>query len=136
MATIPRRSSRVAAARDSACFSPESTDEPQTPASSPASETHPDADSDAEDYQSDSEDDIHGPCGVIPTDYDPEFRSQRNYLGKFVAKEFLVEGKDLPSLFWGEVVRYNQASKRYTVSLFFCNILSIRYRLLFVLFCR
>ena len=136
MTTTPRRSSRVAAARASACFTPETTEEAQTPSTSPASETESDTDSDAEDYQSDSEDELHGPCGVEPTDCDPEFKSQRNYLGKLVAKEFLVEGKDLPSLFWGEVVRYNQASKRYTVSLFFCHILSIHYRLLFALFCR
>ena len=58
------------------CVIPEPTEDPQTPVSSPGSETESDADSDGEDYQFDSEDDLHGPCGETPTGCDPEFRSQ------------------------------------------------------------
>ena len=58
------------------CMIPEPTEDPQTPVCSPGSETESDADSDGEDYQFDSEDDLHGPCGETPTGCDPEFRSQ------------------------------------------------------------
>ena len=83
---------------------PEPTEDPQTPVSSPGSETESDSDSDGEDYQFDSEDDLHGPCGETPTDCDPEFRSQWNYLNKLVSNEFLVVDKDLSSLFWDVLV--------------------------------
>ena len=65
------------------------------------------------DYLSDDESSLHGPCGIKPVNTDID--KWECLIGKRIAKAFLPALGDIQELFIGEIVKYDQDSRQYTV---------------------
>ena len=74
-----------------------------------------DESSSSDEYDTDDEATLHGPCGERVCGADPPPKPLRTYLGQYVAKLFKIAGQEDDVLFWGEVVRYDPSSKRFSV---------------------
>ena len=74
-----------------------------------------DESSSSDEYDTDDENQLHGPCGDRVCGADPPPKPLRTYLGQYVAKLFKIAGQEDDVLFWGEVVRYDPSTKRFSV---------------------
>ena len=70
-----------------------------------------------DEYGSDDEQTMVGPCGDTTFGCDPPPVSHRKLLGKFIALEFDVEGNTDLVLYTGEVTKYIQATDKFEVSM-------------------
>ena len=119
MSTVTRKSKRkvtteATAAMASACGTNDETEEEMPELADVG--TSDDDSSDDEDTE--EEDNLHGPCDQKVFGADPPAPSLRTYIGQYVAKEFEVNNQEDLSLFWGEVVAYEPATKKFTVRIF------------------
>ena len=74
-----------------------------------------DESSSSDEYDTDDENQLYGTCGDRVCGADPPPKPLRIYLGKYVAKLFKIAGQEDDVLFWGEVVRYDPSTKRFSV---------------------